>query len=76
MANFNKVIVAGNLVADPELRYTPKGTAIAHIRLAVNRVYTTEAGEKKEEVTYGSWLRVVSSTTPGKTNRPARNGAN
>ena len=52
MASFNKVILAGNLVADPELRYTPKGTAVCKIRLAVNRVYTTESGEKKEEVTY------------------------
>jgi|SRR5437867_3737474 len=52
MANYNKVILAGNLVADPELRYTTKGTAIARIRLAINRVYTTDAGEKKEDVTY------------------------
>jgi single-strand DNA-binding protein len=34
------------------LRYTPKGTAIAKIGLAVNRVWTNEAGEKKEEVTF------------------------
>ena len=52
MANFNKVILAGNLTRDPELRYTPKGTAIAKIGLAVNRVWTNEAGEKKEEVTF------------------------
>ncbi len=52
MASFNKVILAGNLVADPELRYTPKGTAVAKIRLAINRVYTTESGEKKEDVTF------------------------
>ena len=32
MANFNKVILAGNLTRDPELRYTPKGTAIAKLR--------------------------------------------
>ena len=50
MASFNKVIIAGNLVADPELRYTPKGTAVAKLRIAINRVYTTESGEKKEEV--------------------------
>ena len=42
----------GNLTRDPELRYTPKGTAIAKIGLAVNRVWTNEAGEKKEEVTF------------------------
>jgi len=52
MANFNKVILVGNLTRDPELRYTPKGTAIAKIGLAVNRVWTNEAGEKKEEVTF------------------------
>lgn len=52
MASFNKVILAGNLTHDPELRYTPKGTAVTKIRLAVNRVYTTDSGEKKEEVTY------------------------
>lgn len=52
MASFNKVILMGNLTRDPELRYTPKGTAIAKIGLAVNRVWTTETGEKREEVTF------------------------
>jgi single-strand DNA-binding protein len=52
MASFNKVIIAGNLTRDPELRYTPKGTAVARITLAVNRNYTTETGEKKEEVSF------------------------
>ena len=52
MASFNKVILVGNLTRDPELRYTPKGTAIAKIGLAVNRTWTNEAGEKKEEVTF------------------------
>lgn len=52
MASFNKVILVGNLTRDPELRYTPKGTAIAKIGIAVNRVWTNEAGEKKEEVTF------------------------
>ena len=53
MANFNKVIIAGNLTRDPELRYTPKGTAVARITLAVNRTYTSsEGGEKKEEVSF------------------------
>lgn len=50
--NYNKVQIAGNLTRDPELRYTPKGTAIAKIGLAVNRVWTNEAGEKKEDVTF------------------------
>src|SRR5450755_3730815 len=52
MANFNKVILAGNLTRDPELRYTPKGLAIAKIGMAINRNWTSESGEKKEEVTF------------------------
>jgi single-strand DNA-binding protein len=53
MANFNKVILVGNLTRDPELRYTPKGTAVARITLAVNRTFTSgEGGEKKEEVSF------------------------
>jgi single-strand DNA-binding protein len=52
MANFNKVILAGNLTRDPELRYTPKGTAIAKIGMALNRTWKNEAGETKEEVTF------------------------
>ncbi|HLP76525.1 MAG TPA: single-stranded DNA-binding protein [Candidatus Paceibacterota bacterium] len=52
MASFNKVILIGNLTRDPELRYTPKGMAIAKIGLAVNRTWRNEAGETKEEVTF------------------------
>ena len=52
MASFNKVILVGNLTRDPELRYTPKGLAIAKLGLAVNRVWKNEAGENKEEVTF------------------------
>jgi single-strand DNA-binding protein len=52
MANFNKVILAGNLTRDPEMRYTPKGTAVVKIGLAVNRTWKTETGETKEEVTF------------------------
>ena len=52
MASFNRVILAGNLTRDPELRYTPKGTAVAKIGLAVNRTWRTETGEQKEEVTF------------------------
>lgn len=52
MASFNKVILMGNLTRDPELRYTPKGTPIAKIGLAVNRVWRSEAGEQREEVTF------------------------
>ena len=52
MANFNKVILAGNMTRDPELRYTPKGTAIAKFGLAINRNWTGEDGQKREEVTF------------------------
>jgi single-strand DNA-binding protein len=52
MASFNKVILAGNLTRDPELRYTPKGTAVAAITLAVNRTWKSETGESKEEVSF------------------------
>jgi single-strand DNA-binding protein len=52
MASFNKVILAGNLTRDPELRYTTKGSAVAKIGLAVNRTWKTESGETKEEVSF------------------------
>ncbi|MBI5393757.1 MAG: single-stranded DNA-binding protein [Verrucomicrobia bacterium] len=52
MASFNKVILLGNLTRDPERSYTPKGTAMTKFGLAVNYVYTTEAGEKKEEANF------------------------
>jgi single-strand DNA-binding protein len=52
MASFNKVILAGNLTRDPELRYTPKGSAVAEFALAVNRTWKTESGETKEEVNF------------------------
>jgi len=52
MANFNKVILAGNLTRDPELRYTPKGTAVAQFGLAINRSWKDESGQTKEEVTF------------------------
>jgi single-strand DNA-binding protein len=52
MASFNKVILAGNLTRDPEMRYTPKGTAVVSFTLAVNRKWKTETGELKEEVSF------------------------
>ena len=52
MANLNKVILMGNLTRDPEVRYTPKGTAVTELGMAVNRIYTGENGEKREEVTF------------------------
>jgi single-strand DNA-binding protein len=52
MPSFNKVILLGNLTRDPEVRYTPKGSAVCDLGIAVNRQYTLESGEKREEVTY------------------------
>jgi single-strand DNA-binding protein len=52
MANLNRVLLIGNLTRDPEVRYTPKGTAVTDIGIAVNRVYSGDDGEKKEETTF------------------------
>jgi single-strand DNA-binding protein len=52
MASFNKVILAGNLTRDPELRYTPKGTALVKLGMAISRTWKSESGEKREEVTF------------------------
>ncbi len=52
MANLNKVMLIGNLTRDPEIKYTPKGQAIAELGMAINRYYTLDNGEKKEEVTF------------------------
>jgi len=48
MASLNKVFLIGNLTRAPELRYTPSGMAVADLRLAVNRRYQTQSGEKRE----------------------------
>ena len=52
MASYNKVFLLGNLTRDPEVRYTPKGSAVADLGIAVNRQYTLDTGEKREEVTF------------------------
>jgi single-strand DNA-binding protein len=53
MASFNKVMLIGNLTRDPEVRYTPKGTAVTEIGLAVNRVVSGgEGGDRREETTF------------------------
>ena len=62
MASFNKVILLGNLTRDPEVRYTPKGSAVCDLGIAVNRTYTLDNGEKREEVTYVDvtlWARLA-----------------
>lgn len=50
--NLNKVQLAGNLTRNPELGYTPKGTAVTRFGMAVNRKWKTESGEQKEDVTF------------------------
>ena len=52
MASLNKVMLIGNVTRDPEVKYTPKGSAVADLGLAINRNYTNQSGEKVEEVTY------------------------
>ena len=52
MPSFNKAILMGNLTRDPELRAIPSGAPVCNFDLALNRVYTTQAGERKEEVCY------------------------
>ena len=52
MASLNKVFIIGNLTRDPELRYTPGGTAVANLRIATNRRYKDKSGELKDEVCY------------------------
>jgi single-strand DNA-binding protein len=51
MASLNKTFLIGNLTRDPEVRYTPKGTPLAELGLAINRTWT-EDGQKREETTF------------------------
>jgi single-strand DNA-binding protein len=58
MASLNKVLLIGNLTKDPELRYTPNGTAVTNLRIAVNRKFKDRSGELKEDtcfVTVTAW---------------------
>jgi single-strand DNA-binding protein len=52
MANLNKVMLIGNLTRDPEVRYTPKGTAVGDLGMAVNRRVSDGAGNWSDEVTF------------------------
>lgn len=52
MANLNKVLLVGNLTRDPELRYTPSGSAVCEFGLAVNRNWKGQDGSKQEETTF------------------------
>jgi single-strand DNA-binding protein len=51
-ASLNKVLLMGNLTADPEVKYTPKGTAVGDLRMAINDSYKAQDGTIKETVTY------------------------
>lgn len=52
MPNYNRVILAGNLTRDPELRYIPSGQAVTNFTVAINRNYITQAGERREETNF------------------------
>jgi single-strand DNA-binding protein len=51
-ASLNKVLLMGNLTRDPEVRYTPKGTAVGDLAIAINDSYKAQDGTVKETVTY------------------------
>jgi len=56
MASVNKAILIGNLGADPEIKYTPSGTAVANFSLATREQWTNKDNEKKERT---EWHRIV-----------------
>jgi len=60
--SLNRVQLIGNLTRDPELRYTPNGTAVCSFGIATNRNWTTESGEKKDEAEFHnivSWNKLA-----------------
>ncbi|MDO8599854.1 MAG: single-stranded DNA-binding protein, partial [bacterium] len=60
--SLNKVLLIGNLTRDPELRYTPQGSAVATFGIATNRSWTTDSGEKKEDAEFHNivvWNRLA-----------------
>lgn len=62
MPSLNKVMLMGNLTRDPEVRYTPKGSAVADFAIAVNRTWTSDNGQKNEETTFVDvvlWARLA-----------------
>ena len=66
MVSLNRVLLIGNLTKDPELRYTPSGTPVASLRLAVNSTFKDQAGQRKEEtcfVTVIVWSRQAETCT-------------
>ena len=60
MANFNRVLLIGNLTRDPQLRYTPNQVAVCDFGMAVNRQWAGQDGQKREEVCFvdcTAWAR-------------------
>ena len=57
--SLNKIMVIGNVGTDPDMRYTPNGSAVTSFRLATNRRYTTAAGEQREET---EWFTITAWT--------------
>lgn len=51
-ASLNKVLLMGNLTRDPEVKYTPKGTAVCDLGIAINDSFKAQDGTIKETVTY------------------------
>ena len=56
MASLNKVMIIGNLGADPEMRFAPSGSPVTSFTIASSRIFTTKDGEKKQET---EWFTVV-----------------
>lgn len=56
MSGLNKILVIGNVGTDPEMRYTPSGTAVTEFRLAVNRRFNTREGQQQEET---EWFTII-----------------
>lgn len=56
MANLNKVMLIGNVGTEPEMRFTPNGNPVTSFRIAVNRIYTSSDGERRQET---EWFTVV-----------------
>lgn len=52
MANYNKVILAGNLTRDPQLSFLPSNTPVVEFGMAINRRWKSQTGEQREDVTY------------------------
>jgi single-strand DNA-binding protein len=56
MAGLNKIMVIGNVGTDPEMRYTPNGSPVTSFRIATNRSYNAQDGERRQET---EWFTVV-----------------